>query len=159
MRTWAPRGQTPILRVPLTRDHLSTIGVLTATGRVFQHIRTHTLKSADVVAFLRHLLRQISGNLLIIWDGSPIHRSAEIKRFLADGGAQRLHLERLPGYAPDLNAMEGIWRYLKYRELRNVVCATFQELRHEVRLAAMSVRRKAAVLLGCIKHAGYSTLR
>ncbi len=155
MRTWAPRGQTPLLRVPLTRDQLSTIGALTATGRVFQHIRTYSLKRADVVAFLRHLLRQLAGKLLVSWDGSPIHRSAEIKRFLTEGGAARLHLERLPGYAPDLNAMEGVWRYLKHRELRNVVCATCAELRHEVRLAAMSIRRKAAVLEGCIKHAGY----
>ena len=57
----------------------------------------------DVVAFLRLLLRKISGKLLVIWDGASIHRAKAIKEFLAAGAARRLHLERLPGYAPDLN--------------------------------------------------------
>jgi hypothetical protein len=47
----------------------------------------------------------------VIWDGSPIHKGQPIKDFLARGAAvaQRLHLERLPGYAPDVNPDEGIW--------------------------------------------------
>jgi transposase len=57
-------------------------------------------RAEHVVAFLRLLLRKISGKLLVIWDGSPIHRAKEIKAFLAAGAAERLHLERLPGYAP-----------------------------------------------------------
>jgi transposase len=67
----------------------------------------------DVVHFLRHVLRHIPGKLLVLCDGAPIHRGQPIKDFLAAGGAERIHLERLPGYAPDLNADEGIWRYLK----------------------------------------------
>ena len=49
-----------------------------------------------VVRFLKHLLRQIPGKLLVILDGSLIHRSKVVKAFLADGGAERLGLERLP---------------------------------------------------------------
>ena len=40
VRTYAPRGQTPTLRVPLTRDQLSAIGALTADGRVVLHVQT-----------------------------------------------------------------------------------------------------------------------
>jgi transposase len=72
-----------------------------------------------------------------------------IKDFLAAGGAQRLHLERLPGYAPELNADEGIWQYLKRVELKNVVCQDLDELRYELRLATRgcgtSVRSSKAV--------------
>lgn len=60
----------------------------------------------------------------MIWDGSPIHRSQTIKAFLAGGAAHRLHLERLPAYAPELNPDEGIWQYLKHVELRNLCCPT-----------------------------------
>ena len=67
------------------------------------------MNSADVVAFLEHLLREVPGRLVIIWDGAPIHRSQVIKEFLANGAAQRLHLERLPAYAPELNPGEGLW--------------------------------------------------
>ena len=54
-------------------------------------------------------MRKISGKLLVIWVGSPIHRAKESKEFLAAGAAKRLHLERLPGYAPELNPQEGVW--------------------------------------------------
>ena len=33
--TWAPRGQTPILKVPYTRDHLSVIGAITPSGKLY----------------------------------------------------------------------------------------------------------------------------
>jgi hypothetical protein len=64
-----------------------------------------------VIGFLRQLLRQIPGQVLVIWDGSPIHTGQPIKDYLAAGAAKRLHLERLPGYAPDLNPAEGIGNY------------------------------------------------
>jgi hypothetical protein len=67
--------------------------------------------SPDAVRFLRVLLRKIRGKLLVIWDGSPIHRGQPIKDFLRRDGARGVHLERLPGYAPDLNLDEGIWNY------------------------------------------------
>ena len=68
----------------------------------------------------RVLLRKIPGKLLLIWDGSPIHRGQEVKDFLKRGAAKRLHLEQLPGYAPDLNPDEGIWNSLKRVELGNI---------------------------------------
>ena len=73
VRTWAPRGQTPVLRVPLTRDHLSAISGITPDGRLFLQVRSGSYDAAKVVGFLRVLLRKISGKLLLIWDGSPIH--------------------------------------------------------------------------------------
>lgn len=108
----------------------------------------------QVVAFLHHLLRHIAGKLLIIWDGASIHRGQAVKDFLAAGGSERIHLERLPGYAPDLNPDEGIWGYLKRRELGNVVCRTRAELRYELRLAAARLRHKPHVIQGCITQAG-----
>jgi transposase len=93
--------------------------------------------------------------LLVIWDGSPIHRNQAVKQFLADGAARRLHLERLPGYAPDLNADEGIWHYLKHVELRNVCCRDLAHLKQELRRATGRLRHKRTVIQGCIRQAGY----
>jgi len=120
--TYAPIGQTPVLSVPLTRDHLSVIGALTPEGRLLTQIQDHAFKSADVISFLEHLLEQIPGKLLVIWEGAPLHRSKAIGAYLAQGAAARLWLERFPGYAPDLNPTEGIGRYLKVVELKNLCC-------------------------------------
>jgi hypothetical protein len=74
VRTWAPRGQTPVLRVKLTRDHLSAISAITPQGRLVMQVQDHAYSSEDVVRFLRLLLRKLKGKLLVIWDGAPIHR-------------------------------------------------------------------------------------
>ena len=155
VRTYAPRGQTPILRVPLTRDHISAISGITMDGTLLLMVQERAFRSPDVVRFLKHLLRHIPGKLLVVWDGSPIHRGQPVKDFLANGGAERIHLERLPGYAPDLNPDEGIWNYLKRVELRNVRCANLSELRGAMRLAKERLRHKRCVIRGCIKEAGY----
>jgi transposase len=105
VRTYAPVGQTPVLRVPLTRDHLSAIGGITPEGWMYMQMQESAYRAEDVVRFLRLLLRKISGKLLVIWDGSPIHQAKEIKADLSAPAAWRLHLERLPGYAPELNPL------------------------------------------------------
>ncbi len=66
VRTYAHRGQTPMLRVPLTRDHLSAIGALTADGRVLMHVQMEAFRGPRVVGFLRHVLRHVAGKLLVI---------------------------------------------------------------------------------------------
>jgi hypothetical protein len=110
VRTYAPTGEIPILREWWTRDHLSAISAISPEGKLYFRCQDHVINSADVVAFLEHLLREVPGRMLIIWDGAPIHRSRVIKEFLATGAAQRFHLEHLPAYAPELNPGEGLWQ-------------------------------------------------
>lgn len=43
------------------------------------------MNSADVVASLKHLIREVPGCMIIIWDGAPIYRSQVIKMILAHG--------------------------------------------------------------------------
>jgi len=155
VRTWARHGHTPVLRVPLTRDHRSAIAAITQNHRLVMQTQTTAYHSTDVVRFLRVLLRKISGQLLLIWDGAPIHRGQPIKDFLARGAAKRIHLEQLPGYAPDLNPVEGIWNYLKCRELGNICCRDFTELDTALRRAKERLRHKRRVIRGCIAECGY----
>jgi transposase len=153
VRTYAPVGQTPILQEWYTRDHLSAISAISPEGKLYFHAQDYSMKSADVVVFLEHLLREVPGRLIIIWDGAPIHRSRVIKAFLANGAAQRLHVERLPAYAPELNPGEGLWEQLKGVELRNLCCVNIPHLRHELRDAVKRVRRKPRVLQGFFRGA------
>jgi transposase len=157
VRTWAPRGQTPVLRVPLTRDHLAAISAITLDGRLFMQVRQASYDSIAVVGFLRVLLRKVSGKILLIWDGSPIHRGHAIKAFLKRGAAKRLHLEQLPGYAPDLNPDKGIWNYLKRVELGNVCSPDVKTLQAELLRARERVRHKRQIITACVLQRGYGS--
>jgi transposase len=154
-RTYAPVGQTPVLRAPLSHDHLAVISGITPDGRLFTHIQAEAFRGPAIVAFLRQLLRQLRGKLLVIWDGAPIHHCQPVKDFLAAGGARRLHLERLPAYAPELNPDEGVWNLLKRGELKNRCCHDLSELRWELGLAIRRLRRHADRLVACFQHCGY----
>ena len=90
VRTWAPRGQTPVLRVKLTRDHLSAISGITLDGRLFMQVRPTSYDAEAVVGFLRVLLRKIKGSIVLIWDGSPVHRAHQIKDASQAGSGQTL---------------------------------------------------------------------
>lgn len=154
VRTYAPRGQTPVLKVTLTRDHLSAIGGITPDGRMFMQTQDHAYKGPDVVRFLQVLTREIPGTLLVIWDGATIHHCQVIKDFLAKGGATRIHLERLPAYAPELNPQEGVWNQLKRVELKNVCCLNLQDVETQLRRAKERLRHRVPVLRQCFAHAG-----
>lgn len=154
-RTYAPCGQTPVLRAPLTHDHLSAISAITPDGRLFTRVQDEAFRGPAIVAFLRQLLRQIRGTLLVVWDGAPIHRAKVVKAFLAAGAAARLQLAQLPPYAPELNPDEGVWNHLKRSELKNRCCQDVDELRWELGLAIRRLRRRPLVLAACFRHCGY----
>ncbi len=154
VRTYAPIGQTPILHEQLARDHLSVMSGITLEGKLLMMEQNRAFKGEDVVRFLKHALRQIAGKLLVIWDGSPIHRAKVLKEFLKYGAAARVQLKQLPGYAPELNPDEGIWKHLKYVELKNVCCQSLSELKVELRKAKERLRHKKHVILGCIRQPG-----
>jgi len=135
---------------------VSAISAVTPGGKLYLTKQMESYKGQHAVAFLRHLLRHIAGKLLIIWDGSPIHRSTAVKDFLSDGGAERIWLERLPAYAPDLNPDEGIWRYLKYVELRNVTSHDLVDLADELGRATKRLRHKVKIIQACFAWAGLS---
>jgi transposase len=154
VKTYAPVGQTPVLRAKLTRDHLSVMGGMTPGGRVYTLARQESLNGSHSVEFLVHLMRVASERLLVIWDGSPIHRRTLVQEFVA-GTRGKVRLEALPGYAPDLNPWdEGGWNHLKNVEMRNVVCRDPEQLHQEFHLAVARLRQKAWLIHSFFAQAG-----
>jgi transposase len=154
VKTYAPEGLTPVLREKQTRDHLSVMGAMTPEGRVFIMARPESLNGMHCIDFLLHLLRVAGDRLLVIWDGSPIHRRVEVQEFVA-GTRGRVWLEALPGYAPDLNPWdEGGWHHLKDIEMRNLVCRDLEELHQELYLAVGRLRQKPHLVRSFFAQAG-----
>jgi len=156
VRTYAPCGHTPVLQVPHTRDHLSVMSGITPQGQLFTLIRDYPLTGVESVTFLNALHRRLERKLLVIWDGSPIHRGADVKDFLSNGGSRGVHLEQLPPYAPDLNPDEGTWQYLKRVEMRNLCCLNLSHLHHELTLAVARLRRRPHIIRSFFAGAGLS---
>lgn len=119
MRTWAPRGQTPVLCETFNWDKLSVIAGLTL-WQFYCRIYEGSIDGARAAEFLHALLRHVPGKLLVIWDGAAIHRSQLVKAALR-ASAGRLWLEKLPAYAPELNPVEYLWAHLKEHQIANLL--------------------------------------
>jgi transposase len=154
VKTWAPAGQTPTLRAPASRDHLSAISGLTLDGRLFAQVHPVALHSAEVIGFVRHLLRHLPERLLLLWDRANIHRSKELQAFLELDTIGRLQVEHFPAYAPEVDPDEYVWRQLKRVELRNLTSFSLSQLRARLQEATRRLRRRAALLRNLVRLAG-----
>jgi transposase len=136
-RSWSPKGRTPVIGGDGGhRKKVSVIGAVSVSpaarrlGLYFATLPDGFFTAEAVVAFLRDLLKQLRGNVVVVWDGGPHHKGPAIRKFLKRN--RRLRLERLPAYAPDLNPVEAVWGWLKYGELANHVPDGLGELDDEI---------------------------
>lgn len=117
VRTWAPRGQTPVLQLAFNWKRLSVIARIT-TWTLYFRLYPGTITGPQIVDFWRHLQRQMPRKPLIIWDGLSAHRIRAVQQYVETcNGAIRLAF--LPAYVPELNRAEHIWGYCKEHELSN----------------------------------------
>ena len=160
-RTWAPRGQTPVLIHAFNWKKLS-ISVALAfrwngrRTRLFFQTRPDSYNTESLIAFLRDLKREFRRRrVILIWDGLPAHRSREMTAFLR---TQRswLSVEGLPGYAPELNPAEQVWGNVKGRELANQCAENLTDVAAALRKGMARVRRRPSLAFSFLKHAGLS---
>jgi transposase len=153
VKTYGPKGRTPVVDQWQTSDHLSVMGSVTPQGLVHSLVRPTSLNGLHSIEFLIHLGRLVGDRLLVIWDGSPIHRRAEVQEFVAEAGGA-IHVEPLPPYAPDLNPVEWLWGYLKEDEMGNLTCRDLEQLHEELHLALGRVRQRPHLIPSFFAGAG-----
>lgn len=151
VRTWALRGQTPLLQETFNWKSLSIIGGL-ALMRFYFQIHKGSIKGPQVIEFLKHLQRHVPGKILLLWDGAAIHRSALVKQYIASTRG-RLAVERLPAYAPELNPVEYMWAHLKTHEIANLLVTHAWELSLEATAALRKMRRRPSIITACYAQA------
>ena len=156
-RTWAPQGQTPILRAWDRRDRISAISSITVSPKnrslnlYFDLLPDNTnSRGEDVVAYLRKLRTHLGGPMTVLWDGSRVHDpSAAVRAFLARH--PDIRTERIPAYAPELNPDELVWAWTKYSRLANLAADNTECLRDYIETELAYVRRHPELLASFIE--------
>ncbi|MCZ2115243.1 MAG: IS630 family transposase [Anaerolineae bacterium] len=151
VRTWAPKGQTPVLQYSFTWKQLSAIAGVTFWNFYFR-LFPGSIKSPQLVEFLMALARQIKGKLLIVWDGLKAHRSRLVREFV-ESKEDRIVLDYLPAYAPELNPVEYVWGYLKNREVANLCATNIHEVSDFTRRRLKSMQRRPKLISAFWKQA------
>lgn len=156
-RTWAPRGQTPLLRQWDRRDRLSAISALTVAPRrrrfgLYWALHRHNIRSAEVLRFLRQLHRHLPHGFTLIWDRHRPHGARCVTAWLARD--RRIVVEWLPPYAPDLNPAEPVWNHTKYGDLANFAPDNLDILEGAVFDSLAATRSQRLLLAGFVRAAG-----
>lgn len=130
--TWAPKGQTPVLRHRFSWTRLSMSGALayrpdnSEAALMFQ-IKEGSYNTESLIGFLTDLHAHFVGEkITLIWDNLSSHKSKAMKAWLA-GQRHWLIVERLPGYAHDINPIEMVWGNVKTVELANLCPDSIEE--------------------------------
>ena len=111
--TWAPVGQTPVVKATGARHSLNMISAVTAQGLLRFATYTGSFTSARFIEFCRKLMADAGGPVYLVVDGHPTHRSKLVKEFVAStDGALKLFV--LPAYSPQLNPDEWVWKNVKH---------------------------------------------
>lgn len=155
-RTWSPRGQTPIL-YQKTCSHkkvsvISALCIAPCRSRLSLYFRLHpdvNINGDTVVAFLRCLLKELPGHIIIIWDRFQPHRSKKVQKLL--GANPQLHLDFFPPYAPELNPVEYVWAHTKMNPMANMTAMELDALTTNTRGNMRSLQKKQPLLRSFFK--------
>lgn len=144
--TWAPKGQTPLVKATGARFSLNMISAVTNRG----HFRFMTVEGAVTATvfrdFLKRLIEGVDQKIYLVVDGHPTHKAKLVKRFV-EANKERIELVLLPPYSPELNPDELAWAHVKQRIGKQAV-QTKEELVSAAHSALCSLQKLPHVVAG-----------
>jgi len=159
--TWAPRGRTPVLRHRFGWKRLSLAAALVfepdgSDAHLVFELRPGAYNGETLIEFVRELHRlEPDRRMLLLWDGLPAHRSRCMTDWINQQRAW-LSVERLPGYAPELNPTEQVFGNLKSTELANLCRDTIAEVEAIAETGLDRIGSDARLCNAFLRHAGLS---
>jgi putative transposase len=125
-KTWAKKGETPILKVPQRRTGMSLIAAMSQAGEVICQQTQDSMNTLGFIGFLQRVLDKVEGQVVVFVDNHRMHKTQQVLDFVA-GTDGKLVLEYTPTYAPECNPIEWLWSYGKGL-LKMRVIHTIEEL-------------------------------
>jgi transposase len=138
--TWAPVGQTPVVRTTGTRHSINMISAVTAKGVMHFTTFTGTMNADVFITYCRDLLHDDGGIVFLIIDGHPVHRSRAVTEFAASTKG-KFRLFFLPPYSPELNPDEWVWKNVKHDRVGKTAITSFDDLRDKAESALLRLQR------------------
>ena len=118
-------------------------------GLYFQ-IYPWNVTAVEMVQYFTELLRHLRGEVIVLLDGGSIHRDRKVVAFCSKH--RRLHLERFPAYAPELNPEEYVWAQTK-RKVSNTCPENRDDLLDLVVDALCDIQQSQRLLEACLAQA------
>ena len=151
-RTWAPRGQRPLVqRITKDRRVLTAAVGLTLSGKLYKRYFAKGMKSGHFIQVLEHFHRWMPNGFVLVCDHAGIHTSRETLCYLF--AHPEIIVEPLPKYAPELNPEEYCHGHVKAR-LANALPSSPAQMRQLLNRGFARLRQRPDLLLSFFHAAG-----
>jgi transposase len=128
--TWAPKGNTPVVRTTGARFGFNMISAVSPKGMLRFMVVEGTVGADQFIEFIKRLVHGTKKRIFLIVDGHPTHKAKKVRSFVESLKGQ-LSLHLLPGYSPELNPDEWVWRNLKSGVMGKLQHLTKQNMKRE----------------------------
>jgi len=127
----------------------------TEAALVFQ-IKDGTYNTESLIEFLEEFHTHFEGEkVTLIWDGLSAHKSKAMLDWIAEQRSW-LVVERLPGYAPELNPVELVWGNAKSSELANLCPDSIDDAEVVADAALARIGNNEQMCFNFLEHTGLS---
>ena len=150
-KTWAPRGETPVVERPGQRQSMSAASAVNSKGAFWFATYEGGLSGELFVTLLKKLMFNRKKAVHLIVDGLPAHKKAIVKDYVASTQG-KLTLHFLPGYAPDLNPDELVWSHVKRSGVARSPLQKGEKLGPRIHEQLAQIRRNPKLVRSFFRH-------
>ena len=150
-KTWAPRGQTPVIERPGQRQTISAASAVSAKGAFWFATYQGGLTGELFVELLKKMMYRRKKPVRLVIDGLPAHKKANVKEYVASTRG-KLTLHFLPGYAPDLNPDELVWSHAKRTGVARSPLRAGEKLQCRVDAQLINIANDSALAKSFFRH-------
>lgn len=143
--TWAPVGRTPVVRGTGARYSVNMLSAVSAQGALRFMVHDGTVNAKVFLEFCKRLLTDANGPVYLVVDGHPSHRAKAVAQFV-DSTDGRLRLFFLPGYSPELNPDEWVWKNIKHDRIGKIGVTTKDDLKTKATNALRRLQKLPATV-------------
>ena len=150
-RGFAPKGQTPIVRLNAKRSSINMISSITNQGKVRFMLYRETMTSPVLIRFLSRLIKDVDRKVFLILDNLRVHHSKVVRKWLSEHQDQ-IEVFYLPPYTPEHNPDEYLNGNLKQRIRSGLPARNSDDLAKKTRSFMKTLQRRPDHVKGYFKH-------
>ena len=131
-KVWAIRGAKPRGLYFKSKEKANIFGAL-IDGKKIRYEWHENLNSDTFCNFVKRLKNKLPRNkkYVFILDNGPCHKSTKTMKFLYSLG-KRFHIEFLPPYSPQLNAIETCWKITRHEVTNSNIYNSIDDLKEGI---------------------------
>lgn len=128
---WVKRGEDKIIKTNSARKRININGALNSETLEVITRTDETINAQSTIELFKAIeaKHSLAKNIYITLDNAQYYRSKLVKAYLE---ASKIKLLFLPSYAPNLNLIERLWKYMKKELMRNKYYEKFADFKNAV---------------------------